>query len=424
MGMAQEAVRRHRPPMTPFDVLNVLLPSLGLFYAVAAVTVGQQARLGAVIDAAIAGLSAGRRDRLDVERTLWLFAVGAVVGLGGLLLLADSILAAPVFVLAGAMQAAHFLWLSPRRYDVEHPVEPADRLRSLRAFALHGAACLLVVGSAMGGLLKTPDQTPSWVLPSLGAIWLGWAVWSARQLIKAEASPTGHPLAPYPDDPEVVVRVSPAFHPTCLFDLHRGEPLWDHEAQAMFPRPLLDRARDYVMLFRRLADPHDPRRKALRHPGHQAILDREGEALVAALSAHRPGRVVLEASKRLEDFPEPVEWVEVSPVVWVNPLWAHLPGEEEARMLSPDGFGISWALSQDLYAWAEAFDSLHDPHVSGRGPRWSPEQAARHAEWGRALAWRLAEELVLTGRSEVVVTFRPHGGPSEPISHPFPELCS
>lgn len=403
--------------MTVFDVLNGLLLLIGLFYVGAAVIVARAARLSAVIDAAIAGLSAGRRDRMDLERSLWLFAVGAVAGLAGMLLLIDSPLAVPVFVVGCAMQALHVLWLSPRRFDLDEPMAPADRARSMRAFALFAAVTAFVVGSTHGGLLKPLDQIPLWAHLAVGTVWLGWVIWVVRDLVRAGSSPVAHPLPPFPDDPEVVVRISPAFNPTCLFNLQTGEPLWDHEAQALFPRALLDQARDYMMLFRRLADPHDPRRLALRDPAHQEILDREGEALEAALLAHRPGRVVLESRQRLEHFPDPFDAIEVTPTLWVNSLWGSTAGEDAPRMLSPDWIGISWALSQDLYAWAEAFDRIHDPKAGERGPLWSPEQSARHAEWGRALARRLFDEFTATGRGGVVVTFRPHGGMAEPVSH-------
>lgn len=410
--------------MTAFDALNLLLPVMGAFYVAAAWNVGRMARLGAVLDAAIAGLSAERRSPMDKERTFWLFATGAVAGLGGLLLLVDSALAAPVFVAGCVMQVAHFLWLSPRRYDVDHPIAPDDRARSLRASALYASTTALVVGSTFGGLLKNPDQMSAWLLPCVGSVWLGWIVWVCRDLLGTEVSRADTALSRQQEQSELVVRVSPTFAPTCLFNLHSGDPLFDYEVEALFPRPLLDRARHYMLLFRRLADPHDPRRQALRDPTFQDILNREGELLVEAMQAHHPGRVVLEAGQRQLDFPEPVEAIEVSPVVWINPVWAPLPGEDEPRMLNPDWIGVSWSLGQDLYAWAEAFDSVNDPDVGGRGPQWSPGEAARHAEWGRALAQRLADELAATNRSHVVVTFRPHGGMAELVSHHAPKTAA
>lgn len=150
--------------------LPILL--LGAFYCFAGLMAARAVQTDAVLDSALAGLSAGRRDPLDQERSFWLFAGAAVVGAGGLLLLVGSALAAPVFLLSCALQALHFLVLSPRRYDREEPVEPAGRRRSLQAFLIYGIATAFVVWSAAAGVLRPLGDGSPWPLLMVGSVWL------------------------------------------------------------------------------------------------------------------------------------------------------------------------------------------------------------------------------------------------------------
>lgn len=64
--------------------LPILL--LGIFYTFAGFVAAREAQKNAFLDAALADVSGGPRDRLDRERSLWLYALSAVVGAGGLLL--------------------------------------------------------------------------------------------------------------------------------------------------------------------------------------------------------------------------------------------------------------------------------------------------------------------------------------------------
>jgi len=145
---------------------------LGTFYTFAGFVAAREAQKNAFLDAALADVSGGPRDRLDRERSLWLYALSAVVGAGGLLLLIGSALAAPAFLLAALLQALHFFVLSPLRYDREEPVNPQGRRRSLNAFRIYGLATLFVVWAALQGVLRLPGQGSPWPLVLVGAVWL------------------------------------------------------------------------------------------------------------------------------------------------------------------------------------------------------------------------------------------------------------
>lgn len=150
--------------------LPVLL--LGIFYAFAGYVAAREVQKDALLDAALTGVSGGQRDRLDQERSLWLYGGAAVVGAGGLLLLVGSALAAPAFLLSCLLQGLHFLVLSPQRYDRLDPVDPAGRLRSLNAFRIYGLATVFVVWAAVQGVLRLPGQGSAWPLLLVGTVWL------------------------------------------------------------------------------------------------------------------------------------------------------------------------------------------------------------------------------------------------------------
>jgi hypothetical protein len=150
--------------------LPILL--LGLFYSFAGFVAVREVQKEALLDAALTGISGAPRDRLDQERSLWLYAGAAVVGAGGLLLLIGSALAAPPFLLSCLLQGLHFLVLSPRRYDRQEPVDPAGRRKSLNAFRIYALASVFVVWAALQGALKPPEDGSAWPLLLVGAVWL------------------------------------------------------------------------------------------------------------------------------------------------------------------------------------------------------------------------------------------------------------
>ncbi len=167
---------------SPFAVPLLLL---GVLYVFGSVVTVRALFTDALIDSALAGISARPPDPLDRERALWLFAGAVVVGAGGLLLLVGSALAAPVFLLACLLQTLHYTLLSPRRYDRDDPVDPAFRRRSLNAYRIYLGASAFVVWAAVSGLLRPPGSGSPWPLALVGAVWLvasGWALVRLRSL--------------------------------------------------------------------------------------------------------------------------------------------------------------------------------------------------------------------------------------------------
>ncbi len=163
--------------------LPVLL--LGIFYTFAGYMAARAVQKDALIDAALMAVSGRQRDRLDQERSLWLYAGAAVVGAGGLLLLAGSALAVPAFLLSCLLQGLHFLVLSPSRYDRLDPVDPAGRRQSLNAFVIYGLATLVVLWAALQGVLRLPGQGSAWPLLMVAAVWLVLVLRGLRLLMTA-----------------------------------------------------------------------------------------------------------------------------------------------------------------------------------------------------------------------------------------------
>lgn len=170
--------------------LTVPLLLLGFLYVIGSMVTVRGLFTDALIDVALAGITARPPDPLDRERALWLFAGATVVGAGGLLLMIGSALAAPVFLLACLLQTLHYALLSPRRYDRDEPVDPAFRRRSLRAYRLYLAVSAFVAWAAASGVLRPPGQGSPWPLLLVGSVWLvasGWALVRLRRLGRGQS---------------------------------------------------------------------------------------------------------------------------------------------------------------------------------------------------------------------------------------------
>ncbi|MCP9850984.1 hypothetical protein [Cyanobium sp. Morenito 9A2] len=161
---------------------------VGLFYAFAGGVAARAVIRDTLLDAALDGLAARRPDPLVRERALWLFTGAAFVGASGLLLAISSLLAVPAFLISCLGQAAHFLVLSPRRYDREDPVDPAGRRRSLHAFRTYGLATAFVLWAGWSGALRAPGNGSPWPLALVAAAWLiasGWGLVQLRRVDRA-----------------------------------------------------------------------------------------------------------------------------------------------------------------------------------------------------------------------------------------------
>jgi hypothetical protein len=177
-------------------MLGIVALLIGLFYALGAAAGARRIVMDSLLDVAIAGVTLKKVDPVARERTLWMLAGLSIVGAGGLLLAIGSALAAFAFLLGCVWQSAHFLVLSPRRYDRADPVEPAGRRRSLNAFAIYAIITALVVWAAASGGLLWPHEAPLWPLGVIAALWIAGTIYFVRSALTLEQRTRGRSFEP------------------------------------------------------------------------------------------------------------------------------------------------------------------------------------------------------------------------------------
>ncbi len=223
------------------------------------------------------------------------------------------------------------------------------------------------------------------------------------------------PQAPVLDQSRLahlVIRVSPAWSHTCLFDHSSGAPLLWHEALEIFPADALEPASDLIALTRQLGDPDDPWRRDFRDAPSRDAIAEQGRRVVASLAPHFPDRVIFafpEGPLGLDAF----DALEITPSPFNHPLSEN--GKAGSFRLDPNAVGLSWNLVKALQDWAQAFDDRLVSMDDDYQPVWTSNEAAEHADWGRRLAQRVRRELDATERFHVTLTFRPHDGQPETV---------
>lgn len=164
------------------SALDIFLRLVGAFYLFGAVMGLKQAAMGNfmsdVLDAI--GTPDPREAKADRQRTYCLAFNMALVGVGGILLMALLEVAAVVFVVSLAFYAAYLFVLAPRYLDPYDPPEPAGRSQTRNAFWVYGVATLLVLFALSQGRLESVAAAPGAVsllalAASLGLI--GYAAW-------------------------------------------------------------------------------------------------------------------------------------------------------------------------------------------------------------------------------------------------------
>jgi hypothetical protein len=419
MGKAAARQGGFVDPMTSevpsLELFDLLLRAVGAFYAVGALLAGRAVVMDALLDHAIAAISLSPVTAAARRQAWGRLAVAAGFGAGGLLLLIGSVLAAPAFLLSALQQRQR--WLTPGKED---PPDDADEPVSSSAvpFVLFLLATSLVLWAAWAERLSPPSTTPPLAFAVIAFVWLGcivWAVRYVRSLSNGLSRTSEMPKAPAFDQArlaQLVIRVSPAWSHTCLFDHSNAEPILWHEALEIFPADALEPASDLIALTRQLGDPDDPWRRAYRDAAARGAIAEQGRRVVASLEPYFPNRVIFafpEGPLRLAAF----DTLEMTPAPFNYPLFEY--GKAGSFRLDPNALGLSWNLTQALQDWAQAFDDKLVCDDDDYQPVWSSHEAAEHADSGRRLAQRVRHELDATERGHVLLKFRPHEGQPEPV---------
>lgn len=400
---------------------------LGAFYVFAGVVGARAAMMEAIMDAAIAGIAAKRRDRIDVERTWWLGVFTVLVGAGGALLLARSALAGPVFVASAAAQALYLMLIAPRHFDVDSPPDAKGRRQTWNAFWIYLVATGFVVWAWATGRLQPFGLDPA----------VDWPAWLALAVSLAGAAKVAHflltlqrrpataglggfsgfgggdedwPLDPQPagseDLSETHFYVSPSWGPTCLYNAFNQRMVsWD-EARPFFPELLLERGMALVTLYQALADPDCPTRDRLLNAEDWEHIHADAGSLAAAMNEHRPGKVFCERwpCSHIPEVSLRRVLIRAEAGSWA--LWHDDPEDRDNfGAIDPEWTGRSWALTRALEDWTARFDESLNWDDPAQGMTWSASEEAAHCAEGLALARRFAAELAASGYAHVAVRY-------------------
>jgi hypothetical protein len=423
------------------DVSNVAFTGafvlLGSFYAFAGIVAGRAALSDAVIDAALFGVSGTPRDKLCVERSVWLLGCACVVGGGGILLGIGSSLALPVFLVSCGLQIAHFLYLSPKRFDVEEPVSQLGRRQSLNAFSLYVVVTAFVAWATLSGHLAPVSDTHLGLFYVSGIVWLGVSIWSFHWLLTLETSlkNTGSKdsyceddtTSFYDDDERAAQQEWAKMAHIILAPCSNFYPLFDAltlknlDAGQVAALDLPDDLRDALIAFGEqwlaIIDPDDPRQQSVLDPNQALTLQASGHRLFEQLEAHLAGRVTFQSDvwPNVPQIWPPELHIVASP--HTTCVFDNWPDPDNYYGLVLDHLCISINLRRDLNFWAyHAADfCTQDAHLADASlpEPIDPDALALHVIEGRSITQRLHREFTKTGRADTRIFYQPESGPKE-----------
>lgn len=395
--------------------LESLMPSaalrlVGAFYCLGSILGAWMITRYSFIDHAIEAISGKKAPAAERLREGAMLAGLLPVFAGGLALVFLSPLSPWLFAVGMLWQAAYLGWLSPRILDPADAPEPEGRAKTWRAFALYTVSTGLVIWGAFAGLLNGPSGLLATALVALATLIFG--VWAFRGLL----NPMGKRAAPSEAQDEsmaeepanIAVMVRPSWNDGALFDQATGEPVSSRWQERHLTEQACDLLTDVNALFRRYADPYDPRRCALLDPADVTLIV-EGAKDAVAIVRQELGN----ARVAFEPLPAPVEpeisveRVKIEPFHLNSTIWSLDEPNGDPRPVYADYFGLSWSLARHLDQWALDWREAQgdDAQTPEEPPPWSEGQAAAHEEEGRVLAVRLARELAATGRRSVMVFY-------------------
>lgn len=391
---------------TTFDLTSplwadILLRLIGAFYVFAGLVALRATVFGSFLDRALAQISGKAEPGADRFRRRWLIGASILVALGGASLLLLWRGALVLFIVNTLGQALYLGLVAPRWLDRDDPPEPAGRRATWRAFAIYGAATLVVASAAGNGLLRPlGDIAPAAiVIVALGlAGALGFQLRHLARVPSRELSPAAA------EPPPTHLILTPSWDGTGLVDAADGDSWEFWSMNDHVPEALQARLRDWIKLFMDQADADDPRRAALRDPAAQDEITAMGAELLALIAPCLPG-VTLDfdpvARPGLNRWPDTTS-VTISPRCLSWPLQVPAPGpDEDERAINPADFGLSYRLVEDIVAWNMSFENAIPDLEADAEPIWSDEDRAAFIAEGDRLTTRLRRELDATARGDV-----------------------
>ena len=407
------------------DLIDVILRLAGGFYALVAFLALRRLATALVIDEAIAALSstseqtrADSAARLAAQRLHAALMLGALVvsGLAGLALalmldLAAALLAAALLVFAGLLIAL------PLYFDRFDPPPPGARRRSWIAMLAMCGVFLLVIGHWRAGRMIPFAHAQARIVATFfvgAAAFLAAAAWSWRGASGTPRLPDLAPPDSAPTSPETEF---------AAFDVRRfvlrltsgGTGLIDADNDESVPfhyplRELTDADRAALEAwqddFQRALDPDDPARARIADAEVRAALAARGQELFARLSERFGARLSHEPE------PKPLAPSQTAKRLILRAQTRDWPLVDAARpdeSHTPESFGLSARLSDDLFDWLMDYDQADFPAERPPGPYdtpdWTEAQIVAFDARGRALAVRVARQLADTGRGDTRVAF-------------------
>jgi hypothetical protein len=424
----------------PTTDLTPLFIILGGFYTFAGIVSARAALMDALMDAAIAELSGKKHPKLELERNAVLLAMVCGVGASGLLLMIGSNIALPAFLASCAMQVGYYFVLSPRRYEVEEPVSPEGRQRSLNALILYAIVTCFVAWAAWTGELRPIQAQHPLLLSIVGLTWIGGTAWAFRWLFtmrkarKGTALGDGYVRTPSHDEAYTEARylevqaalklwaqtaqlyVRPAIRFSPLFDAATDETVsWDELEVLELPKEVREDLINYGSYCAYAISADDPLQLRLVNGVTMDELTEQGQLMFARLQAVLGDKIEFRPDLRPQlPVAHPLR-VDIGLFEGRTCAFEGWPPGAEADDVLPYDLAISANLSHDFGGWSldyREYDYRKDLPPPDTA---SPDDLRTMIETGRALAVRLADELAQTERGHIPVYYHTPDGRSELI---------
>ncbi|MDP2354974.1 MAG: hypothetical protein Q8M31_02800 [Beijerinckiaceae bacterium] len=413
------------------QISEAILRLIGAFYCFGSIIGARMITRYSFLDHALDAISGKPAPWAERFRERLMLAGLVPIVAGGLALMFLSPFAPWLFGISAIWQALYLGWFAPRYLDPHDDPGEEGRAKTWRAFWGYLVATALVLAAAFMGLLRGPGGLLAFTAGAVATVaFAGWLYWSMRNKL----TNTGSPFAGLanPEDPseggtdlpengfkirdpkDISVIIRPSWNDGSLFRTDIDDAVswgWQERHLSEFARDMLAHI---GCVFRKVADPYDPRRCALMNPADAKTIEDEGKPAFDLLRQELGAERVT-----FQPLPAPVEPVLTANRVKIEPfhlnasIWSlDEPIDQNPRPICEDEFGISWSLARHLNEWADDWQPAHPGDDDGPDPAqntWTQAEQDVHEERGRVLAVRLKRELAATDRAHVMVYYMTAG---------------